>query len=104
MIGKYMIPTSEETATTVPAEKKCFDDVFPTTLICKTYKYLFGLVKINVTIEDRKAQDPSRNYKHLIEVKIFHLFTMYVILRSSSTGYYKVNDIDLIDELEIPRK
>jgi hypothetical protein len=70
------------------------EDVFPSTIAEYNKNFLFGLVRINIYVEDRKSKDRDRNYKHVITLKILWK-EFHVILRSSSTGYYNLNGLDI---------
>lgn len=53
--------------------------------------FLFGLFKVSIIVEDRKAADPTRNFKHMINFS-FLKYKYAIIIRSSSEGSYFIND------------
>jgi uncharacterized membrane protein len=70
------------------------ENIFPITIAEYNKKFLLGLVELTITVEDRRAKDPSRNIKHLITIRIVKkLFS--IIIRSSTTGHYNLNGFDL---------
>ena len=67
----------------------------PVTLFDFNKSLLFGLVRINITIIDQKAKNPARRYKHIFTVNVFG--KNYIsILRSSTEGFYSIEDKELI--------
>lgn len=72
-------------------------DVIPIVIAEYNKNFLFGLVKLNIYVEDRKAQDKTRNFKHVIFIKILWR-EFHIILRSSSEGHYNLNGTDIIYE------
>lgn len=55
-------------------------------------KWLFGLIKIDVVVEDRKTPDEIRRYKHQFTVTVFGK-EYCAVTRSDSIGHYRMDKI-----------
>lgn len=61
----------------------------------KTFKFLLGIVKVSIIIEDRLTDDISRRYKHQVLVDIFNKRVFSHIVRSSTLGMTFVDNKEI---------
>lgn len=78
------------------------EDVFPEVIIEYKKSFMFGIVRIEVIIEDRKTEDKCRKYKHMINITVF-MKKFYIVTRSPSIGHYNMNN-DVITDHDRLRK
>ena len=66
------------------------NDNIPVQIYDYRKSYLFGLIKVRITITDQKTKYTDRRYKHMISFQIFRN-KISCVLRSSSQGIYTVD-------------
>lgn len=70
--------------------------IFPEIVFEYNKSFIFGIVKINITVEDRKAVDKARNYKHIITIKVFTK-EFNIVIKSPSIGHYNMDNNCITD-------